>query len=43
MSSRLQITPRKTVCLGEGGSGRKTSVEQRVECGRYVTAIYSSP
>lgn len=38
---RFQITPRKTVRLGEGGKGRKVSVEQRVECGRYVTAVYS--
>lgn len=41
-SSRFQITPRKTVRLGEGGSGRKASVEQRVQCGRQVTAVYSS-
>ncbi|KAI2463699.1 RCC1/BLIP-II [Annulohypoxylon bovei var. microspora] len=38
---RFQITPRKTVRLGEGGKGRKVSVEQRVECGRFVTAVYS--
>jgi alpha-tubulin suppressor-like RCC1 family protein len=38
---RFQITPRSTVRLGEGGKGRKVSVEQRVECGRYVTAVYS--
>ncbi|OTA98973.1 hypothetical protein M426DRAFT_325533 [Hypoxylon sp. CI-4A] len=38
---RFQITPRSTVRLGEGGTGRKASVEQRVECGRFVTAIYS--
>lgn len=41
-TARLQITPRKTVRLGEGGSGRKVSIEQRVECGRNVTAIYSA-
>ncbi|KAK1753099.1 regulator of chromosome condensation 1/beta-lactamase-inhibitor protein II [Echria macrotheca] len=41
-ASRLQVTPRKTVRLGEGGTGRKASVEQRVECGRQVTAVYSS-
>ncbi|KAK8222116.1 hypothetical protein M8818_000286 [Zalaria obscura] len=35
---RFQITPRKTVRLGDG---RKVSVEQRVECGRGVTAVYS--
>jgi len=38
---RFQITPRKTVRLGEGGKGRKVSVEQRAECGREVTAVYS--
>ncbi|KAI1099028.1 RCC1/BLIP-II [Jackrogersella minutella] len=38
---RFQITPRTTVRLGEGGKGRKASVEQRVECGRFVTAVYS--
>ncbi|ORY67227.1 regulator of chromosome condensation 1/beta-lactamase-inhibitor protein II [Pseudomassariella vexata] len=38
---RFQITPRTTVRLGEGGKGRKVSVEQRVECGRFVTAVYS--
>ncbi|KAK3689623.1 regulator of chromosome condensation 1/beta-lactamase-inhibitor protein II [Podospora appendiculata] len=40
-SHRFQITPRKTVRLGEGGTGRKASVEQRIECGRLVTAVYS--
>ncbi|TPX18207.1 uncharacterized protein E0L32_002716 [Thyridium curvatum] len=39
---RFQITPRTTVRLGEGGKGRKVQMEQRVECGRYVTAVYSS-
>ncbi|ROW07381.1 hypothetical protein VMCG_03879 [Cytospora schulzeri] len=38
---RFQITPRQTVKLGKDGQGRKASVEQRVECGRYVTAVYS--
>ncbi|KAI5863690.1 RCC1/BLIP-II [Durotheca rogersii] len=38
---RLQVAPRTKVRLGEGGKGRKVSVEQRVECGRFVTAIYS--
>ncbi|KAK4032762.1 regulator of chromosome condensation 1/beta-lactamase-inhibitor protein II [Parachaetomium inaequale] len=38
---RFQITPRTTVRLGEDGKGRKASVEQRVECGRYVTGVYS--
>ncbi|OAX84249.1 hypothetical protein ACJ72_01389 [Emergomyces africanus] len=35
--SRFQITPRRTVTL----DGRKVNLEQRVECGRYVTAVYS--
>ncbi|KAI1136520.1 RCC1/BLIP-II [Hypoxylon sp. FL0543] len=39
---RFQITPRTTVRIGEGGTGRKVSVEQRVECGRFVTAVYSA-
>lgn len=34
---RLQITPRKKISVG----GRKVSVEQRIECGRGVTAVYS--
>ncbi|KAK4124475.1 RCC1/BLIP-II [Parathielavia appendiculata] len=38
---RLQITPRTTVRLGEEGKWRKVSVEQRVECGRFVSGIYS--
>ncbi|KAI4249970.1 MAG: hypothetical protein L6R42_008836, partial [Xanthoria sp. 1 TBL-2021] len=36
---RFQITPKHTVMLG--GSGRKVSVEQRVECGRMVSCVYS--
>lgn len=40
-ADRLQLTPRTTVRLGEDGKGRKASVEQRVECGRFVTAVYS--
>ncbi|KAK4098698.1 RCC1/BLIP-II [Parathielavia hyrcaniae] len=38
---RFQITPRTTVRLGENGKGRKVSVEQRVECGRFVSGVYS--
>ena len=34
---RFHITPKHTVRIG----GRKVSVEQRVECGRNVTAVYS--
>ena len=36
---RFQITPRKEVRIG---GGRKVSVEQRVECGRGLTAVYSA-
>lgn len=35
---RFHITPRTTAKLGDG---RKVSVEQRIECGRNVTAVYS--
>ncbi|KAH7325011.1 regulator of chromosome condensation 1/beta-lactamase-inhibitor protein II [Stachybotrys elegans] len=38
---RLCITPRTTVRL-DGGKGRKVTMEQRVECGQYVTAVYSA-
>ncbi|KAI1264401.1 RCC1/BLIP-II [Xylariaceae sp. FL1019] len=38
---RFQISPRATTRIGEGGKGRKVSIEQRVECGRFVTAVYS--
>jgi len=41
-SSRFQITPRRTARVGEGGSGRKVSMEQKVELGRQVSAVYSS-
>lgn len=41
-SSRFQLTPRRTARIGEGGSGRKVSMEQKVELGRQVTAVYSS-
>ena len=34
---RLHITPRHTVVVG----GRRVSFEQRVECGRFVSAVYS--
>jgi alpha-tubulin suppressor-like RCC1 family protein len=37
---RLCLTPRSTVRLGEDGRGRKVTVEQKVECGRYVTGVY---
>lgn len=35
---RFHITPRAVARLGDG---RKMSVEQRVECGRGVTCVYS--
>ena len=34
---RFQITPRKKIRVG----GRNVSVEQKIECGRGVTAVYS--
>lgn len=34
---RLHLTPRHTVRVG----GRRVSFEQRVECGRFVSAVYS--
>ncbi|KAJ4416714.1 hypothetical protein N0V85_002159 [Neurospora sp. IMI 360204] len=40
-SNRFQLTPRKTVKL-DGGKGRSVSVEQRAECGRDVSAVYSA-
>lgn len=39
---RLCLTPRQTARLGEGGKGRKVTLEQKVECGRYVTGVYSA-
>ena len=41
-SQRLCLTPRQTARLGEGGKGRKATLEQKVECGRYVTGVYSA-
>ncbi|KAJ4254947.1 hypothetical protein NW762_009747 [Fusarium torreyae] len=38
---RLCVTPRKTIRL-DGGKGRKVSLEQKVECGKYVTGVYSA-
>lgn len=37
LGHRLQITPKKKVRVG----GRTVNLEQRVECGRGVTAVYS--
>ncbi|KAG5934282.1 hypothetical protein E4U60_003967 [Claviceps pazoutovae] len=39
---RLCLTPKETVRIGEGGKGRKVTLEQKVECGKYVTAVYSA-
>lgn len=39
---RLCLTPQQTARLGEGGKGRKVTLEQKVECGQLVTGVYSS-
>ncbi|KHO01011.1 rRNA processing protein [Metarhizium album ARSEF 1941] len=39
---RLCLTPKQTVRIGEGGRGRKVTLEQKVECGRLVTGVYSA-
>lgn len=39
---RLCLTPRSTVRIGEGGQGRKVTLQQKVECGQFVTGVYSS-
>ncbi|KAK3179967.1 hypothetical protein K4F52_008621 [Lecanicillium sp. MT-2017a] len=39
---RLCITPRQTARLGKDGKGRKVSLEQKVECGRFVSGVYSA-
>ncbi|KAH6605971.1 rrna processing [Trichoderma cornu-damae] len=39
---RLCLTPRQTARLGEGGKGRKVTLEQKVESGRLVTGVYSA-
>lgn len=39
---RFQITPRATARIGPDGKGRKVTMEQKVECGRFVSAVYSS-
>lgn len=38
---RLCVTPRTTIRL-DGGKGRKVTLEQKIECGKYVTAVYSA-
>lgn len=40
--NRLCITPREKVRLGEDARGRKVTLEQKVECGRFVSGVYSS-
>ncbi|GAO18615.1 uncharacterized protein UV8b_05439 [Ustilaginoidea virens] len=39
---RLCLTPRQTVRIGESGKGRKATLEQKVECGKLVSAVYSA-
>jgi len=39
---RLCLTPKSTARIGEDGKGRKVTLEQKVECGRYATAVYSA-
>ncbi|KAK4094012.1 regulator of chromosome condensation (RCC1) repeat [Purpureocillium lilacinum] len=39
---RLCLTPRSTARTGEGGKGRKVTLEQKVECGKFVTGVYSA-
>ncbi|KAJ3495445.1 hypothetical protein NLG97_g3386 [Lecanicillium saksenae] len=39
---RMCLTPKQTARLGEDGKGRKASLEQKVECGRFVTGVYSA-
>ncbi|KAL3951938.1 hypothetical protein ACCO45_013655 [Purpureocillium lilacinum] len=39
---RLCLTPRSTARIGEGGKGRKVTLEQKVECGKFVTGVYSA-
>ncbi|KAL2752098.1 hypothetical protein ACRALDRAFT_1066163 [Sodiomyces alcalophilus JCM 7366] len=39
---RWQLTPRQSVRVGAQGKGKKVSLEQRVECGRYVSCVYSA-
>lgn len=39
---RLCLTPRQTARIGEGAKGRKVTLEQKVECGQFVTGVYSA-
>ncbi|EJP69360.1 rRNA processing protein [Beauveria bassiana ARSEF 2860] len=39
---RMCLTPKQTARLGKDGKGRKATLEQKVECGRFVTGVYSA-
>lgn len=39
---RLCLTPRQTARIGQDGKGRKVTLEQKIECGRLVTGVYSA-
>ncbi|KAI1812195.1 RCC1/BLIP-II [Poronia punctata] len=41
-TNRFQLAPRTTTRIGQGDKARRATVEQRVECGRHVTAVYSA-
>ncbi|KAL5614980.1 hypothetical protein BROUX41_005047 [Berkeleyomyces rouxiae] len=41
-SQRLQAAPRITTVV-EGKKNRKVTLKQKIECGEYVTALYSTP
>ena len=40
--NRFPVAPRATAHIGADGKGRKVTMEQRVECGRFVSAVYSA-
>ncbi|KAM3440278.1 hypothetical protein MY4824_002267 [Beauveria thailandica] len=39
---RMCLAPKQTARLGKDGKGRKATLEQKVECGRFVTGVYSA-
>lgn len=39
---RMCLAPRKTGRIGDDAKGRKVTMEQKVECGRFVTGVYPS-
>ncbi|KKA26987.1 hypothetical protein TD95_000523 [Thielaviopsis punctulata] len=41
-NQRMQVAPRRTVTVG-GKKGRKVTLTQKIECGEYVSALYSTP